>query len=166
MRIYSGKIKLITCIVFIVAIIVYFACFLLKLIPRSPFGFEMSSSNPYAMDAFARPEDGFLFDDPFGDGDGMRGGGNMYMRNCKAKISGTITTGSFRFRVFDENQKKVCEYTLPCGTYYDEWFDVGDLGYSYTIASGITETGFKGNITLDLYSYNRKYEYIRASFPN
>ena len=106
MKNLSGKIKIFICILFIAAAIGYFAFYLLRVIPTTPFGFEISSSNPYAMDAFARSEDGFLFDDPFGDGDGMRGGSSLYMRDCKVKISGVITSGKYRFRVYNENQER------------------------------------------------------------
>jgi hypothetical protein len=166
MRNHSGKIKNLVLILFVAIAIGYFAFYLLRTIPRTPFKINYNFSDSYTLEGFPRSEDGFLFNDPFGDGDGLRGGGNMYMRKCKVKISGTITMGAFRFRVFDENQKMVCDYTLASGTYCDEWFDVGDLGYSYTIASGVSETGFKGSINFVLYSYNRKYEYIKASFPN
>lgn len=164
MKNHPEKIRLLIIILFAAVAIGYFAFYLLRVIPTTPFGFEISSSNPYAMDAFARSEDGFLFDDPFGDGDGMRGGSSLYMRDCKVKISGVITSGKYRFRVYNENQEKVFEYTLPSGTYSDLWFDIGDLGHSYTIANGISENNFKGSITFDLYTYNRKYERIKDSF--
>ena len=164
MKNHPEKIRLLIIILFAAVAIGYFAFYLLRVIPTTPFGFEISSSNPYAMDAFARSEDGFLFDDPFGDGDGMRGGSSLYMRDCKVKISGVITSGKYRFRVYNENQEKVFEYTLPSGTYSDFWLAIGDLGHSYTVASGISETRFEGSITFDLYTYNRKYERIKDSF--
>lgn len=138
------------------------------------YAFAMKADEPFGLSVRTedmkrpelRAEDGFLFDDIWGNGNGSsEGSTSLIMRNCKVRVSGTVSCGTFRLRIYDEAGTLKCDYTLPFGTYYDQCFEVGDLGHAYKLTCGVAEdVPFAGDLSISLITYSRGYERFLDQF--
>ncbi|MGN0166250.1 MAG: hypothetical protein ACI39R_08725 [Lachnospiraceae bacterium] len=131
----------------------------------------MVTYHPYSRRGallFGPPEDGLtnpsFYEEEINPETGMveqlsEGSSSTYYEKAVVTIKGELEAGSFRYILYGENDHVVFERTFEPGVYYDESFEVYDIGHKQDqYLEFAPETKAKGDgIAIDITYYARGY---------
>lgn len=98
---------------------------------------------------------------------GTKNAASVPMRDVEMSISGNIDSGELVIRVVSDDGKVIVQEVLNASSSCDICRELGDLGYSFFLVTGVDkEYSFSGNIEVKVSYKALGYEKIRSYFGN